>query len=185
MVACDFFTKTMFTARGPLTAFVLIFIHLGSRRVFCSAPTYAPDSAWVAQQARNTLMWCAEHGIGLGLLIRDADTKFSARSDAVWESEGIRVIQIPLRAPNANAFAESFIGTIKRECLDFFVCFSRSQFDYILRTWVRHYNFERPHRGREIGNNVLQVDFRPARDGSIRCRHQLGGIIKSYTREAA
>jgi putative transposase len=185
MVACDFFTKTVFTARGPLTAYVLIFIHLGSRRVFCSAPTYAPDSAWVTQQARNTLMWCAEQEITPDFLIRDADTKFSASFDAVWASEAARVIQIPHRAPNANAFAESFIGTIKRECLDFFVCFSRSQLDYILRTWVRHYNVERPHRGRGIGNNVLQVDFRPARDGPIRCRRQLGGIITSYKREAA
>ena len=118
-------------------------------------------------------------------LIRDADTKFSASFDTVWASEAARVIQIPHRAPNVNAFAESFIGTIKRECLDFFVCFSRSQLDYILRTWVRHYNVERPHRGREIGNNVLQVDFSPARDGPIRRRRQLGGIITSYTRDAA
>lgn len=185
MVACDFFTKTVLTTRGPLTAYVLIFIHLGSRRVFCSSATYAPDSAWVTQQARNTLMWCAEQGIAPGFLIRDADTKFCASFDTVWASEGARVIQIPHRAPNANAFAESFIGTLKRECLDFFVCFSRSQLDYILSTWVRHYNVERPHRGRDIGNNVLQVDFRPARDGPIRCRSQLGGIITSYTREAA
>ena len=185
MIACDFFTKNVLTARGPLTAYVLIFIHLGSRRVYCSAPTYAPDSAWVTQQARNTRMWCAKQGIEAGFLIRDADTKFSASFDAVWASEGARVIQIPHRAPDANAFAESFIGTIKRECLDFFVCFSRSQLDYILRTWMRHYNTERPHRGRGIGNNVLQVDFRPARDGPIRRSRQLGGIVTSYTRDAA
>ena len=111
--------------------------------------------------------------------------KFSASFDTVWASEAARVIQIPHRAPDANAFAESFIGTLKRECLDFFVCFSRSQLDYILRAWVRHYNVERPHRGRDIGNNVLQVDFRPARDGPIRRRRQLGGIITSYTRDAA
>jgi putative transposase len=102
MVACDFFTKTVFTARGPLTAYVLIFIHLGSRRVFCSAPTYAPDSAWVTQQARNTLMWSADLGIAPGFLIRDADTKFSASFDAVWASEGARVIHIPHRAPDAR-----------------------------------------------------------------------------------
>ena len=185
MVACDFFSKTVFTLRGPRTAYVLMFIHLGSRRVFCSAPTYAPDSAWVTQQARNTLMWCEEQGITPDFLIRDADTKFSASFDTVWESEAARVIQIPHRAPNANAFAESFIGTIKRECLDFFICFSRSQLDYILRTWVRHYNVERPHRGRDIGNNVLQVDFRPVRDGPIRRNRQLGGIVTSYTRDAA
>jgi putative transposase len=130
-------------------------------------------------------MWCAEEGITPRFLIRDADTKFSASFDTVWASEAARVIQIPHRAPNANAFAESFIGTIKRECLDFFVCFSRSQLDYVLRTWVRHYNVERPHRGRDIGNNVLQVDFRPARDGPICCRRQLGGIVTSYTRDAA
>lgn len=104
-------------------------------------------------------MWCANQGIAPGFLIRDADTKFSASFDTVWASEGARVIQIPHRAPDANALAESFIATIKRECLDFFVCFSRSKLDYILRTWLRHYNTERPHRGRGIGNNVLQVDF--------------------------
>jgi len=185
MVACDFFTKTVFTLRGPRTAYVLIFIHLGSRRVFCSAPTYAPDTAWVTQQARNTLMWCANQGIAPGFLIRDADTKFSASFDTVWEAEAARVIRIPHRAPDANAFAESFIATIKRECLDFFLCLSRAQLDHILRTWVRHYNTERPHRGRGIGNNVLQIDFRPARDGPIRRRRQLGGIITSYTRDAA
>jgi putative transposase len=185
MVACDFFTKTVFTLRGPRTAYVLIFIHLGSRRVFCSAPTYAPDAAWVTQQARNSLMWCSERGIAPDFLIRDADTKFSASFDAVWASEAARLIQIPHRAPDANAYAESFIGTIKRECLDFFVCLSRSQLDHILRIWVRHYNAERPHRGRGIGNNVLQVDFRPARDGPIRRKRQLGGIITSYTRDSA
>jgi putative transposase len=185
LVVSDFFTKTVLTACGPLTAYVLIFIHIGSRRVYCSAPTYAPDSAWVTQQARNTLIWCADQGISPGLLIRDADTKFSASFDAVWASEGARVIQIPHSAPDANAFAESFIGTAKRECLDFFVCFSRSQLDYILRTWVRHYNVERPHRGHDIGNNVLAIDFRPARDGPIRRRRQLGGIITSYARDAA
>lgn len=185
MVACDFFSKTVFTLRGPRTAYVLMFIHLGSRRVFCTAPTYAPDSAWTTQQARNTLMWCAEQGIRPDFLIRDADTKFSASFDAVWASEAARVIQIPHRAPDANAFAESFIGSIKRECLDFFVCFSRSQLDYILQTWVRYYNEERPHRGRDIGNNVLQVDFRPVRDGQIQRNRQLGGIITSYSRDAA
>ena len=185
MVACDFFSKTVFTLRGPRTAYVLMFIHLGSRRVFCSAPTYAPDSAWVTQQARNTLMWCTEQGIMPKFLIRDADTKFCTRFDTVWESETARVIQIPHRAPDANAFAESFIATIKRECLDFFICFSRSQLDYILRIWVRHYNTERPHRGRDIGNNVLQVDFQPVRDGPIRRKRQLGGIVTSYIRDAA
>ena len=105
----------MFTLRGPRTAYVLVFIHLGSRRVFCSAPTFAPDSAWVTQLARNTLMWCEKQGITPAFLIRDADTNFSASFDTVWSSETVRVIQISHRAPDANAFAVSFIGTTLRE----------------------------------------------------------------------
>ena len=132
-----------------------------------------------------TQLFMPRHNAQMRLLIRDADTKFCASFDTVWASEGARVIQIPRRAPDASACARSFIGTVKRECLDFFACFCRSQLDYILRTWVRHYNTERPHRGRGVGNNVLQVDFRPARDGPIRRNWQLGGILTSYTRDAA
>ncbi|MDD9904579.1 MAG: integrase core domain-containing protein [Rhodospirillaceae bacterium] len=185
MLACDFFTKDVFTARGQMTAYVLIFIHLGSRKVFCSAPTYSPDSAWVTQQARNAVIWCADQEFQPRFLIRDADTKFSAPFNALWKSEGARVIQIPHRAPQANAFAESFIATLKRECLDFFVCFGVSHLNYILRIWIRYYDTERPHRGRSMGNNVLDANFRPVRDGPVRCRKQLGGIIRSYYREAA
>ncbi|WP_439121568.1 hypothetical protein [Marivita sp.] len=50
---------------------------------------------------------------------------------------------------------------------------------------MRHYNTERPHRGRDIGNNVLHVDFQPVREGPIRRKRQLGGIVTSYTRDAA
>ena len=150
--------------RGPSKTFVLIFIHLGNRR--------------------NTLMWCANEGIAPGFLIRDADTKFSASFDAVWESEAARVIRIPHRAPDANAFAESFITTIKRECLDFFLSFSRAQLDDILRTWGAITTPSARIVGGTSGT-ALQIDFRPARDGPFRRRHLLGGIITSCTRDAA
>ncbi|WP_227657720.1 integrase core domain-containing protein, partial [Candidatus Magnetaquicoccus inordinatus] len=185
IVACDFFTKDVFTPMGKMTAYSLVFIHLRSRQVFCSPPTYSPNSAWVTQQARNALMWCDEQNIKPEYLIRDADTKFSGTFKEVWKSEGIRIIQIPHRAPEANAFCESFIATLKREVLDFFFCFSLSQLDYIQQTWLRHYNQERPHTGAGIGNNVLKVDFRPQETGSIRSREILGGITRSYYREAA
>ena len=95
------------------------------------------------------------------------------------------MIQIPHRAPAANSYCESFIGTLKRECLDFFICFSRSQLAYIVSTWGRHYNTSRPHTGAGMGNNVLQVDFKPQETGPIRSKEALGGIIRSYYREAA
>ena len=185
VIACDFFTKDIYTPTGKMTAHVLFFIHLKSRRVYCSTPTYSPDSAWVTQQARNTIMWCDEQGVKPRFLVRDADTKFSGPFNEVWKSEGARVIQIPHRAPAANSYAESFVAGIKRECLDFFICFSRRQLDYICRTWVRHHNTDRPHQGVDIGNNVLAVDFKPQKTGAIKSKEALGGIIRSYYREAA
>ena len=57
MVGCDFFTKRVYTLRGVFTAYMLVFIHLGTRKVYCSAPTYHPNGDWVMQQARNANMW--------------------------------------------------------------------------------------------------------------------------------
>ena len=185
LIACDFFTKDVYTPTGKITAYILVFIHLGSRRIYCSPPTYSPDSAWVTQQARNTTMWCDDLGIKTRFLIRDADTKFSGQFKEVWKSEGVRVIQIPHGAPQANSFAESLIASIKREILDFFICFSIDQLNYIIRCWVSHYNTSRPHQGQGMGNNVLDVDFKPKREGPVHCKETLGGIIRSYYREAA
>jgi len=97
----------------------------------------------------------------------------------------VRIIRIPPRAPIANSFCESFIGTLKHECLDFFICFGRRQLDHIVRTWVRYYNTERPRRGVGRNNDVLDKNFKVQTIGPIRCKQELGGIIKSYFREAA
>lgn len=92
---------------------------------------------------------------------------------------------MPIQAPKANAFVESFIGTLKRECLNHFICFSRDQLDYVNRAWIEHYNTERPHRGIGMKSNVLGSDFKPTTEGRIRCKRKLGGIVTSYYREAA
>jgi putative transposase len=85
----------------------------------------------------------------------------------------------------ANAFAESLVGTIKRECLDHFMCFSVAQLRHINAVWLRHYNSESPHQGVGIDNNVIDETFEPQVIGEIRCKSELGGLIKSYYREAA
>jgi putative transposase len=77
------------------------------------------------------------------------------------------------------------VGIIKRECLNFFLCFSMDQLHYITQTWVRHYLTQRPHRGVGMSNNVLDEQFTPQREGPVRCREKLGGLIKEYYREAA
>ena len=129
LVACDFFTKRIYTARSVFIAYVFVCIHLGSRKVYCSSSTYHPDGEWLMQQARNVSMWLEEIGVEPRFLIRDRDRKFPDRFDIYWKDCGVRVIKIPPRAPRANAYCESFIGTLKKSCLNHFVCFSRSQLD--------------------------------------------------------
>lgn len=185
IVACDFFSKKVHTLRGTLTAYVLVFIHLGSRRVYCSPATYSPNGEWVMQQNRSASMWMEDESIAPRFILRDRDRKYPDGLKEFWRSSGATCLKSPPKAPKANAFAESFIGTLKRECLNYFVCFSRDQLNYIVRTWVKHYNTERPHRGVGIDNNVLDASFTPESAGAIRCRRQLGGIVTSYYRDAA
>jgi putative transposase len=137
------------------------------------------------QQARNASMWLAEEGVKPRFLIRDGDRKFPDSFKDFWKAEDVRVIRIPQKSPRANAFCEAFVGTIKKECLNFFMCFSMDQLHYITQVWSRYYNTVRPHRGVGICNNVLDEQFKPQREGPVRCREKLGGLIKEYYREAA
>ena len=80
--------------------------------------TATPSGAWVAQQARNFLMDLGDRVASFTFLIRDRDSKFTDTFDAVFASEGIRILRTPVRAPRANAIAERWIGTVRRELLD-------------------------------------------------------------------
>src|SRR5206468_986389 len=80
-------------------------------------------------------------------LIHDRDSKFAAAFDDVFRSEGIRVIHTPIRAPQANAYAERFVRTIRRECLDWLLILGRRHLEPVLRAYTIHYDRERRHRG--------------------------------------
>jgi putative transposase len=125
---------------------VLVFICIGTRRIGYIACTSNPDGRWMAQQARNLLMDLDDRGRRPRFLVHDRDAKFGRAFDAVLHGEGMRVIRTPMRAPNANAHIERWVGSLRRECLDRLLILSRHQLEYVLRVYVRHYNERRPHR---------------------------------------
>jgi len=107
--------------------------------------TAHPDSAWVTQQAGNLAI--DDRLSGVRFLLRDRDAKFSGGFDEVFRTEGVRIIRTPIRAPRANAFAERFVRTVRRECLDHVLIYGRRHLERVLLTYVSHYTEERPHRG--------------------------------------
>ena|SRR5438105_3586432 len=124
---------------------MLFAIEHASRRVHLLGVTRNPDSTWVAQQARN--MAAADRLGGVRFLIRDRDSRFSGPFDEVFATEGVRVVRTPIRAPKANAFAERWVRTVRRECLDQILVQGRGHLERVLREYVEHYNGARPHRG--------------------------------------
>ncbi|MEM8736943.1 MAG: integrase core domain-containing protein [Planctomycetota bacterium] len=192
LVVCDFFCKSIWTPMGKRQAYFLAFVHVGSRKVWVSPATYHPSGEWVLQQGRNLMMWIEELGLEATHLIHDRDTKFTAGFDAIFQhSARIDVVKSLVRAPNANAFAESWIATVKRECLDYFACFSLRHADHIVQAFVTFYNNHRPYQS--LGNRTLDSANTPsigsaqspAVAGKTACRSELGGLLKHYYRSAA
>ena len=135
MLACDFFTVDTVFAR----LCVLFFIELGSRRVHVAGCTRHPSGAWVAQQARQLAWSLADRASPPRFLIHDRDSKFSRAFDEIFRSQGIEIVRTPIHAPQANAYAERFVGTVRRECLDWILIASRRQLERILSVYVDHY----------------------------------------------
>jgi putative transposase len=184
-LACDFFTvETAFLKR----IYVLFFISLESRRIEFVACTANPTAAWVAQQARNLLMAIDDRGQPLRFLIHDRDPKFSGGLDHVFESEGTAVIRTPVQAPNANAHAERWVGSVRRECLDRLLIFSRRQLEHVVRVYIRHYNRHRPHRAlalrppEQANRHATPLSAPP--NPRITRSDLLGGLIHEYDHAA-
>src|SRR6266566_4877779 len=108
------------------------------------------------------------------------DKKFSARADNVLRSAGVRVILTPLMAPRANAHVERWIGSCRRECLDWMLVVNQRHLEAILREYCMHYNQERPHRSRELRPPAARGDPAVARTRGVRRRVRLGGLISEY-----
>ena len=116
-------------------------------------------------------------------LIHDRDALFGGAFDLVFRSEGLRVIKTPVRAPMANAICERWIGSLRRECLDWVLIVHRRQLEAVLREYVTHYNAHRPHRSRGLRAPEVTPTPLPATRASpaqVQRRDRLGGLLHEY-----
>ena len=180
VLACDFFTvETVFLK----TLYILFFIELSTRRVHVAGTTSRPDSAWVTQQARNlSITGTLEEK---HILLRDRDSKFSGPFDEVFRTEGLTVAKTPVRAPRANAFAERWVGTVRRECLDHVLIFGRRHLQRVLGAYAEHYNRSRPHRSLALHPPDPSLNSETMPGTKVHRRDVLGGLIHEYHRNAA
>jgi putative transposase len=182
--ACDFFTKPVLTWRGPRLCFVLFFLHIHSRRVIVTPATSQPTAAWSALQARGFLTAASHQGFAPpSALLRDGDGKFGRLFNAALRDGGCTPKQLPPRSPQRNAFAERWVRSIRRECLNHFIAFGTRHLDPLVTQYLDHYLDERPHQG--LGNRPLRGRGPPPPLGPILCRARLGGVLRHYERYVA
>jgi putative transposase len=181
LLAGDFFTVE--TVRLQ-TLYVLFFLEVHTRRVCMTGCTAHPTAAWVTQQARDVCGDLMDAGAHLTVLLRDRDTTFAPAFDAVFAAQGVRVVRTPVRTPQANAFAERWVGTVRHECLDWLLITGERHLGHVLREFATHYNTARPHRSLRL-QSPLGPPPRHAGSGEVERRDRLGGLLHEYQRAAA
>jgi putative transposase len=131
------------------TVYVLFFIEIGTRRIHRVGCTVKPTATWVTQQARQLVWKLQEEGQVMRFVLHDRDAKFPASFDTVFTSEGIEVVLTPYRAPNANAYAERWVRSVRVECLDHLLILNERHLRYVLTEYCQYYYGARPHQGLE------------------------------------
>jgi putative transposase len=165
-----------------LCLYVLFFIGHGTRRVHPGRDHRHSTGEWVTQQARNLLMNLEDHADAFKFLIRDRDTKFPAAFDTVLTAVGVRIIKAPVRAPRANAIAERWVGSGRRECLDRMLITGERHLRLVLGKYIDHYNTHRPHRS--LQQNPPAGRIQPPAEVTgmhVLRRDRLSGLIREYS----
>jgi putative transposase len=179
IAAADFFTTEVWTWQGLVTFYTVFVIELASRRVQILGSTPQPDEAFMWQITRNLTL--ADAG-GFRVLIYDRDAKWSEAVRTRLQDAGLRVIQTPYRSPNANAYAERFVRSIKEECLNCLIPLGERHHRRAVAEFVAHYHRERNHQG--LCNEL--IDGQPAKRpvGRVWRHPRLGGLLTHYARAA-
>jgi putative transposase len=185
LVATDFFTTEVWTLGELVTYYVLFFIHLGSRKIHVAGMTPYPHPPWMRQIARNVTMEESGFLAPGQYLIHERDGKYCPAFQQNIGRAGVTRVPLPPRSPNLNGYAERWVRSVKEECLSRLILFGEAALRHALTQYVEHFHYERNHQG--MGNVLLfpMVNQDSAREGAIRCRERLGGLLKYYVCEAA
>ena len=181
IAGADFFTTEVWTPQGLVTYYTVFVIDLASRRVHILGSTPHPEGLFMQQIVRTLTM--ADPGARLArVLICDRDRKWSREVRRQLEDAGIRVVRTPEHAPNANAYTERFVRSIKEECLDRIIPLGERHFRRAIAEFVEHYHRERNHQG--LGNALLMGVPSTGSGGRVYRRPRLGGLLNYYERAA-
>jgi transposase InsO family protein len=176
-LAVDFFHVDTVTLRRLYVLFVL---EVDSRYIHILGVTAYPDGAWTTHQARNLLLDLAEQAAAFKYLVRDRAGQFTATFDAVLADAGINILKIPPRCPRANADAERFVLTARTELTARMLIFSERHLRHVLDQYARHYNGQRPHRGRQLRPPRPDQPAPSLPAHRITRRTVLGGLLNQY-----
>ena len=182
IAAADFFTTEVWTWRGLVTYYTVFVMDLASRRVQIVGSTPNPNEFFMHQVSRT--LTAADAGLlrRHRVLICDRDRKWSQDVRRLLGDSGIRVVLTPVRAPNANAYAERFVRSIKEECLDRLIPIGERHFCRAVREFVAHYHGKRNHRG--LQNRLITGAAAIGTGRGVRRRLRLGGLLNYYERAA-
>jgi transposase InsO family protein len=181
IVATDFFTTEVWTARGLVTHYVLFAIDHATRAVQMVGATVHPNVEFMKSAASSLVGGILR---GKRFLIADRDSKFSDAFKAVLAQAGIEVVHCPPSAPDCNAIAERWIRSIKDEVLDQMILFGSGALDRVLGDYEAFHNRERNHQG--VDNRLIAPSRGVGRlDGTVHVRERLGGLLNYYYRRAA
>lgn len=180
LAATDFFTVEVMTEEALIRYMVLFFIDIKTRKVEIAGIVHNPNGAWMAQIARNQTDIVDGFLLNKKYLIHDRDPLYTEQFDSMLKDCDITVKRTRPYTPVMNSYAESFVKSIKTECINKMIFVSEEQLRYVVKEYIEYYNHERPHRG--LGGKY--IDPYPQDPNGVIVEHtRLGGLLRSYKRE--
>ncbi len=178
MLACDFFHVDCAVTLQRI--YVFFAIEINTRYVHILGTTTNPEGPWTTQQARNLIADLDDQAAEFRFLIRDRAGQFTASFDTVLADAAITIVKIPPRCPQANAYAERFVRTVRAELTDRMLIFGQRHLRRMLTEYVCHYNHQRPHRGQALRPPSPAQSARTDALAPVIRLPILGGLINEY-----